>query len=233
MMLQTTDIHTYYGNSHVLQGVTLEVPAGHVVALLGRNGVGKTTTLRSIMGLTPPREGKVIFDGKEIQAMPTYRISRLGLGYVPQGRRLFKSLTVKEHLDICFKAKESNGGWDPEKALSVFPRLKERISSRGGDLSGGEQQMLAIARALMINPRMIIMDEPTEGLAPLIVEEVGSLIRTVKDEGFAILLTEQKMMFALGLADDVYVMSKGTIVYQGMPDDLIANEEVKKQYLGI
>lgn len=229
-MLYLDNIQTYYGDSHILQGVSLHVPEGKVVALLGRNGAGKTTTMRSVMGLTPPREGKILFRGQEIQQMEPFRIANLGIGYVPQGRRLFPSLTVREHLEVYHK-KESS--WSVERALDTFPRLKERLSNHGGELSGGEQQMLAIARALMLNPSMLIMDEPTEGLAPLIVREVGTLIQTVKKEGFAILLTEQKMRFALDLADEVYVMSKGQIVFHGLPEELLENEEVKKTYLGV
>lgn len=229
-MLQLCDIQTYYGDSHVLQGVALQVPEGKVVALLGRNGAGKTTTMRSIMGLTPPREGKILFQDQEIQSMEPYRIAKLGIGYIPQGRRLFPSLTVREHLEVYYK---KGGAWTVERALATFPRLKERLNNHGDELSGGEQQMLAIARALMTNPAMLVMDEPTEGLAPLVVREVGHLIRTVKQEGFAILLTEQKMRFALDLADEVYVMSKGQIVFHGLPDELLGNEEVKRTYLGV
>ena len=232
MLLTIDNIETYYGHSHVLHGVSIEVQEGQVVALLGRNGVGKTTTLRSVMGITPPREGDIIFQGKSLLGIPSYRIARLGCGYVPQGRRLFKSLTVREHLEV-FHREGSNAGWKPDKALDFFPRLKERINNKGSELSGGEQQMLAIARALMSNPRLLIMDEPTEGLAPLIVEEVGRLIKMIKDEGFAILLTEQKVQFALNLADDVYIMSKGHITYHGLPEELNANEEVKRQQLGV
>ena len=230
MMLQLCDIHTYYDDSHVLQGVSLQVPEGKVVALLGRNGAGKTTTMRSIMGLTPPRQGKILFRGQEIQAMEPYRIANLGIGYIPQGRRLFPSLTVREHLEVYQK---KGSAWSVQRALDTFPRLKERLDNHGNELSGGEQQMLAIARALMLNPVMLVMDEPTEGLAPLVVREVGRLIQTVKQEGFSILLTEQKMRFALDLADEVYVMSKGQIVFHGLPQELLENETVKQTYLGV
>ena len=229
-MLQLCDIHTYYGESHILRGVTLKVPEGKVVALLGRNGAGKTTTMRSIMGLTAPRSGKILFRDQEIQGMEPYNIANLGIGYIPQGRRLFPSLTVREHLDVYCK---KNSSWTVQRALDTFPRLKERLNNHGDELSGGEQQMLAIARALVINPSMLVMDEPTEGLAPFVVREVGKLIQTVKEEGFSILLTEQKMRFALDLADDVYVMSKGEIVFHGLPEELLKNEEVKKTYLGV
>ena len=230
MMLELKDINTYYGYSHVLHGTSLEVPEGKVVALLGRNGVGKTTTIRSIMGLTPPARGEILFEGKPIQGMEAYKISQMGIGLVPQGRRLFKSLTVKEHLEVFCRGDKR---WTPEKTLEVFPRLAERINNKGSELSGGEQQMLAIARALVLNPKVILMDEPTEGLAPLIVAEVGKLIKMVKDQGYAILLTEQKLKFALDIADDVYVMSKGSVVYHNTPKALMEDEEIKRTYLGV
>jgi len=228
--LEIKDINTFYGFSHILYDVSLKVPKGKVVALLGRNGVGKTTTIRSVMGLTPPQSGTILFNGEEIQKKPAYQISQMGVGIVPQGRRLFKSLTVKEHLEVYCRGSME---WTPEKALEYFPRLAERINNRGNELSGGEQQMLAVARALMTNPSLILMDEPTEGLAPLIVAEVGKLIEMVKNEGYSILLTEQKLNFALNLADEVYVMNKGQIVYYGTPDDIRNNEEVKATYLGV
>lgn len=232
--LSIQGINTYYGYSHVLHDVSLDVPQGTVVALLGRNGVGKTTTLRSVMGLTPARSGRVLFRDEDITKVPPHMISRKGIGYVPQGRRLFNSLTVREHLTV-YHRKGPDGGdaWTPDRVLEFFPRLKERYSSKGGELSGGERQMLAIARALVTNPRLIVLDEPTEGLAPLVVAEVGRLILKVKEEGFAILLTEQKLRFALSLADDVYLMSKGQIVFHSSPQELDGNEEVKKLYLGL
>ena len=231
MILELNEVETYYGYSHVLNGVSLKVPEGRVVAMLGRNGVGKTTTLRSIMGLTPAASGEILFQGRPIQKMQPYEIANLGVGYVPQGRRLFKSLTVREHLDVYHRA--GGTAWTPEKALDFFPRLRERLNNKGNELSGGEQQMLAIARALMLNPSLLVMDEPTEGLAPLIVDEVGRLIKLIKEQGYAILLTEQKMKFALGIADEVYIMSKGRIVYHGLPEELMADEEIKSTYLGV
>lgn len=230
MILELNNIQTYYGHSHILHGVSMQVPDGKCVALLGRNGVGKTTTLRSIMGLTPPKEGTVVFNGKELQNLPAYEISNLGVGYVPQGRRLFKSLTVLEHLEVYHRPGDR---WNPEKALDFFPRLKERLSNKGGELSGGEQQMLAIARALVMNPDIVIMDEPTEGLSPLIVSEVGKLVKRLKAEGQAILLTEQKLKFALEIADEVYIMSKGQIVFHGTPDEIRGDDELKRVYLGV
>ena len=232
--LSIQGINTYYGYSHVLHDVSLDVPQGTVVALLGRNGVGKTTTLRSVMGLTPARSGRILFKNEDITATPPYLISRKGVGYVPQGRRLFSSLTVKEHLTVYHrKGPDGQDAWTPDRVLEFFPRLKERYSSRGGELSGGEQQMLASARALVTNPHLIVLDEPTEGLAPLVVAEVGRLILKVKAEGLSILLTEQKLRFALNLADDVYLMSKGQIVFHSSPQELDENEEVKKLYLGL
>ena len=230
MILELKGIQTYYGHSHILHGVTMQVPEGRAVALLGRNGVGKTTTLRSIMGLTPPKEGTILFQGKEIQKLPAFEISRSGIGYVPQGRRLFKSLTVLEHLEVYHRP---GPRWNPDRALEFFPRLKERLNNKGNELSGGEQQMLAIARALVMNPELVVMDEPTEGLAPLIVDEVGKLVKRLKEEGQAILLTEQKMKFALDIADEVYIMSKGQIVFHGIPDEVRGDEELKTVYLGV
>ena len=228
-MLELKGINTYYDNSHILHDVSFTIPEGRAVALLGRNGVGKTTTLRSIMGLTPPRDGQILYDGKEIQKLNAYQVAQLGIGYVPQGRRLFKSLTTKEHLEVF----EKKGEWTVERTLDYFPRLKERLTSKGNELSGGEQQMLAIGRALMTNPKLLVMDEPTEGLAPFVVREVGNLVQSLKQEGLTILLTEQKMYFALDIVDEVYVMSKGEIVFHGLPDELLGNEYVKSTYLGV
>ena len=232
--LSIQNIDTYYGHSHVLHGVSLDVPQSKVVALLGRNGVGKTTTLRSIMGLTPAKSGAILFNDEDIAHTQPYIISRKGMGYVPQGRRLFNSLTVKEHLEVYHRlGPDGTDVWTPERTLEFFPRLKERYTSTGAELSGGERQMLAIARALVTNPRMIVLDEPTEGLAPLVVAEVGYLINKVKEEGLTILLTEQKLKFALDLADEVYLMSKGKIVWHSLPEELENNEEIKKMYLGV
>jgi len=228
--LEVKNINTYYGFSHILYDLSLRIPEGKVVALLGRNGAGKTTTIRSIMGLTPPQNGEILFRGEPIQNKPAYKISQMGIGICPQGRRLFKSLTVKEHLEVYCRGSKK---WTPARALEYFPRLAERINNKGNELSGGEQQMLALARMLVINPSLILLDEPTEGLAPLIVAEVGNLIKMIKDEGYPILLTEQKLKFALNLADEVYVMNKGQIVYYGTPAELEANEEIKHTYLGV
>ncbi len=228
-MLQVAGVHTYYGESHVLHGVSLEVRAGEAVALLGRNGVGKTTLIRSIVGFTPPREGTIAFQGSEIQRLPPYRVARAGLALVPQGRRIFAPLTVTENLAIGARA----GAWTAAKIQELFPRLRERRAQSGGTLSGGEQQMLAIGRALMTNPRLLLLDEPSEGLAPLIVREIGRVLRRLKEAGLAILLVEQNVPLALRVADRVYVMSKGQIVYHGASSALAADEDVKRRFLGI
>jgi branched-chain amino acid transport system ATP-binding protein len=245
-MLKIVDLHAYYGDSHVLQGVTLDVAKGGVTAVLGRNGVGKTTLCRSIVGLTPARAGSVLFDGVEIARLPPHRIFDMGISLVPQGRRIFPSLTVHENLAIAVRPPrpqanmaggpsklEAKAGWDLEKVFSVFPRLSERSRNRGNELSGGEQQMLAIARALVARPAVLIMDEPTEGLAPMLVAEVASVIRRLRDEGTSILLAEQNAAFAVKVADYVHVMSKGTVVHSSDPAALWGNEEIKTQLLGV
>ncbi len=238
-MLSVTDVHTYYGDSHVLQGVTMVVNRGTVAAVLGRNGVGKTTLCRSIVGFTPARSGRIVFNDVETTRLPPHRISALRIGLVPQGRRIFSSLTVDENLAIAARLRSSSfvgqarDEWDLEKAFEVFPRLAERRRNRGNQLSGGEQQMLAIARALVANPLLLAMDEPTEGLSPQMVAEVAGLIRRLKSEGTAVLLAEQNAAFAVTVADVVHVMSKGTIVHSSDPAALWANEEVKAQYLGV
>ncbi|MEO8255771.1 MAG: ABC transporter ATP-binding protein [Acidobacteriota bacterium] len=236
-MLNVVDLHTYYGDSHVLQGVTLTVETGTVVAVLGRNGVGKTTLCRSIVGFTPARAGRVVFNDVDITRLPPHRIFHLRLNVVPQGRRIFPSLTVAENLAIARRAAARNvtpgAGWDLDKVFGVFPRLAERRANRGNELSGGEQQMLAIARALVANPDLLVMDEPTEGLAPALVADVGHLIQRVRDEGTAVLLVEQNAAFAVKLADYVYVMSQGRIVFGSEPAVLWKNEDIKTQYLGV
>ena len=238
-MLNVEDVHTYYGDSHVLQGVTMRIDRGTVAAVLGRNGVGKTTLCRSIVGFTQARSGRIVFNDVETTRLPPHRISALRIGLVPQGRRIFSSLTVDENLAIA--AREPAAGsppflsaeWTLEKAFEVFPRLAERRRNRGNQLSGGEQQMLAIARALVANPLLLVMDEPTEGLSPQMVADVAVLIRRLKTEGTAVLLAEQNAAFAVTVADVVHVMSKGTIVHSSDPAALWANEELKAQYLGV
>jgi branched-chain amino acid transport system ATP-binding protein len=225
-------IHTYYGDSYILQGVDLSVSRGQVVALLGRNGVGKTTTVRSIVGFTPPRRGQIHFKEKNIAGLSAHAIARMGIGLVPQGRRVFGSLTVREHLKLFGKEKTSN--WDLDRVVSIFPRLGERLRQRASALSGGEQQMLAIGRALVTGPDLLIVDELTEGLAPVLVEAIGQAIRDLKEtEQQTILLIEQNLPLALSLADHVYVMNKGAIVFEGAPDELSNAPDVQSTYLGV
>ena len=228
-MLEVDGIHTYYGESHILHGVSLRVAAGEAVALLGRNGAGKTTMIRSIVGFTPPREGRILLEGAPIHAWPPYRISRRGVALVPQGRRIFAPLTVRENLLLGARA----DGWTLDRVFALFPRLRERAEQSGGTLSGGEQQMLAIGRALLTNGRMLLLDEPSEGLAPIIVREIGRIVKGLKGQRLSILLVEQNYHLALQVADRVYVMNKGQIVYEGTPQGLEAAEEIKRRYLGV
>jgi len=232
-MLELVDVHTYYGESYVLRGISLEVKEGAVVALLGRNGMGKTTTISSIIGFTPPRRGAIRFKGKNITGIPSYRVARMGIGLVPQGRHIFPSLSVFENLTTSARASRKTGGWTLDKIYSLFPILKERAKQKGNLLSGGEQQMLAIARALMTNPDLLLMDEPSEGLAPIIVQEVGKIISQLKQRGFSILLVEQNLPMALSVADYVYILSKGSIVYESASEELRNNEEIQAKYLGV
>jgi len=229
-MLSIQDVHTYYGDSYILQGVTLDLKPGQVVALLGRNGVGKTTLARSIIGLTPAKRGTIRFKDTDITRLPAHRIARMGIGLVPQGRRVFPSLTVKEHLQVTARGR---GNWPIEKVLELFPNLQNRLRSFAGKLSGGEQQMLAAARALVGNPALLLMDEPTEGLAPLMVRELGRAIESLKATGTSILLIEQQLAFALRYADVVFIMSKGRIVHHCTPAELAADAETKSRYLGV
>jgi branched-chain amino acid transport system ATP-binding protein len=229
-VLEVDGLHTYYGESHVLQGVSLAVGAREVVAILGRNGMGKTTLIRSVIGFTPPRRGTVRFKGEDITGWPSFRMTALGMALVPQGRRVFPSLTVRENLEV---ARRGNGRWSLERVYAVFPRLREREKNRANRLSGGEQQMLAIGRALMSNPDLLLMDEPTEGLAPLLVREVGRVIGELRGEGLSILLVEQNLSLALSLADRVHILSRGQIVHSSTPSELLASEDVKSRYLGV
>jgi branched-chain amino acid transport system ATP-binding protein len=229
-VLDVEDVHTYYGESHVLQGISLRVAASEVLGILGRNGMGKTTLIRSIIGFTPPRRGRVRFKGQDITRWPPYRMVESGMALVPQGRRVFPSLSVRENLEV---ARSGRGPWSLDRVHALFPRLLERGGNRANKLSGGEQQMLAIGRALMTNPHLLLLDEPTEGLAPLLVLEVGRVIKELKREGLSILLVEQNLPLALSVADRTHILSRGQIVHSARPDELLANEEVKSRYLGV
>ena len=233
MFLDLIDVHTYYGESHVLQGTTLRAQRGKVTSVLGRNGVGKTTLCRSLAGLTPARRGRIVLDGLDVTRLPAHRIADAGISLVPQGRRIFVSLTVHENLLIAARPAKAGSGWNIDRVFALFPRLSERRHHGGNDLSGGEQQMLAIARALMANPLLLVMDEPTEGLAPALVAEVGRLIRQLREEGTTILLVEQNAAFAVDVSDHTHVMHQGTIVHSSTPAALWENEEIKTQYLGV
>lgn len=235
-MLELEDIHTYYGTSHILQGLSFSVAETKCVALLGRNGAGKTTTIHSISGLTPPRQGSIRFAGDEIAGVSAHKVAKMGIGLVPQGRRIFPSLTVEENLIITNRQNSSGNGaetWDIHKLHDLFPVLRERASNMGNQLSGGEQQMLAIGRALMSNPQFLLMDEPSEGLAPVVIERVGEVILRLKEAGLSILLVEQNISLACDVADEVLIMNKGQIVWQGEPDELLSNESVQNEYLGV
>jgi branched-chain amino acid transport system ATP-binding protein len=234
--LLVDDVHTFYGDSYVLQGVSLSMAKGTVVAVLGRNGVGKTTLVRTVIAFTPARRGRVLFAGQDVTRLPAYRIAQAGIALVPQGRRIFTSLTVRENLEIANGRSAPGRGsldWTLDGVLHLFPRLRERLSNRGGTLSGGEQQMLAIGRALIANPQLLLMDEPTEGLSPYVVEEIKQLILRLKQSGLSILLVEQNVELAAGVADLVYVMDKGRIVCSATPAELMANEPLTETYLGI
>jgi branched-chain amino acid transport system ATP-binding protein len=229
-VLAVEEIYTAYGLSQVLFGVSLEVGRGECVCLLGRNGVGKTTTMRSIIGLTPPRRGRVVWKGADVTGRPPYRIARAGIGFIPEDRRIFADLTVWENLDVASRGAR-NGGWTVERVFGLFPKLRELMGRQGGFLSGGEQQMLTIARTLMGNPELLLLDEPSEGLAPLVVEHLKAQIAQLKQEGLTILLAEQNVGFSLDLADRVYVLEKGHIRYQGTAREFRDNDAIRQQYL--
>ena len=225
--LTAEGLHTYYGKSHILHGVSLEVAEGRVTALLGRNGAGKTTTLRSLMGLTAPRDGRVTIFGTETTGWPPFRVAALGVGYVPEGRRIFPNLTVDENLLVPL---ERPGRWTPASIYQLFPRLAERKVNRGRQLSGGEQEMLSIARALLLNPRLLILDEPSQGLAPLIVREVFRVVAQMRGEGMSVLLVEQNVRMSLEIADHAYVLDDGHVVHSG-PAGALAADEARVQSL--
>ncbi len=231
-ILEVRDIHTYYGDAYVLQGLSLQLEQGQILGLLGRNGVGKTTLVNSIVGFTPPRTGTILFKGIDITNAASFETVRSGMGLVPQGRRVFPTLSVEENLLVAERSRERHG-WTLERVYALFPRLRERRRQRAKTLSGGEQQMLAIGRGLMTNPDCLIMDEPSEGLAPIIIQGVWEAIGQLKKEGLSILLVEQNASLALKLVDYVHVMSKGQVVYSARPEELQANDEIKSSYLGI
>ena len=234
MILEVNDIYTAYGLSQILFGVSLKVQEGEVISLLGRNGVGKTTTLRSIMGLTPPKSGSIKWRGEEIAGKPTYEISRLGIGFVPEDRRIFSDLTVWENLDVAIQpGRKKENVWTLERVFDLFPALKPIQTRKGGYLSGGEQQMLTIARTLMGNPDLLLLDEPSEGLAPIVVQQLGEQIAQLRREGMTILLCEQNQRFSLDLSDRLYILEKGTIKYEGTVQDFKKDETIVRSYLAV
>ncbi|HYW92682.1 MAG TPA: ABC transporter ATP-binding protein [Gammaproteobacteria bacterium] len=228
-VLRAEGLHTFYGKSHILYGVSLDVREGELVTLLGRNGAGKTTTLRSLMGLTAPSQGRVSMFGQDVTGWPAHKIARLGVGYVPEGRKIFGHLSVYDNLRV---PAVTSGRWTIDAVFELFPRLAERRSSKGSRLSGGEQEMLAIARALLLNPRLLILDEPSQGLAPVIVEDVMKTVNVMRDEGIAVLLVEQNAWLALGAADRAYVLGDGKIVHSGPAAELAADEARVKALAG-
>ena len=235
MILAVTDIHTSYGLSQILFGVSLHVDAGECVSLLGRNGVGKSTTLRSIMGLTAPGQGTVVYNGQDITGRPAFRVAQLGIGFVPEDRRIFPDLSVRENLEVGRKTSASQRAraWTVQRVYDLFPVLATLDERKGGHLSGGEQQMLTIGRTLMGNPDLLLLDEPSEGLAPLVVRDLGAQIRRLKDEGMTILLCEQNARFATALSDRAYVLEKGHVRFSGTIAELQASEEIRRQYLAL
>ena len=231
-MLEVRNLHAYYGKSHILQGVDMTIAAGEVVSLLGRNGVGRSTTVKAIMGEVPPH-GTITFKGQNIAGLPSYKIAHLGLGYVPEHRDIFPGLTVRQNLLLGIKNPKHPGKWKPDDMLAMFPNLQARADTSAGVLSGGEKQMLTICRTLMGDPELIMIDEPTEGLAPLIVQQVGDLIAEIAKRGVAILLVEQKLSIAMRISHRLYVMGHGRIVFEGTPADLKANQTVRKEWLEV
>jgi branched-chain amino acid transport system ATP-binding protein len=230
MILDVKEIHTYYGTSHILFGISMQINQGEAVCLLGRNGAGKTTTLKSIIGLTPPKKGKIQFQGKEVVGKPPYHIAQLGVGFVPDDRRIFPDLTVRQNI-LLAKREREGGLWDLDRVYSLFPKLKDLDTHMGGHLSGGEQQMLTIARTLMTNPSLLLLDEPGEGLAPMVVRTMGEQLMEIKKLGVTMLICEHNVGLAMALSDRAYVMDKGTIRFQGTIEELKASEEVRQKYL--
>ena len=235
MILDVKHIYTSYGLSQILFDVSLQIDEGECVCLLGRNGVGKTTTLRSIMGLTPPRQGEVLYRDQPITGKPAFRVAKMGIGFVPEDRRIFPDLSVRENLDVARKSPASphTTEWTVDRVYEIFPVLENLNNRKGGYLSGGEQQMLTVGRTLMGNPDLILLDEPSEGLAPLVVRDLATQIRRLKDEGITILLSEQNAKFAIALSDHAYILEKGQVRFSGTIEDLQENEEVRQQYLAL
>jgi branched-chain amino acid transport system ATP-binding protein len=234
-LLEVDRLHTFYGDSHILVDLSLEVAEGEVVCLLGRNGAGKSTTLKSIIGLAPPRAGRVLLRGQDLAGQPPFRVARRGIGYVPEDRRVFPNLTVHENLEVARKTWAGGGSilWTAERVFELFPRLEERRRQRAGSLSGGEQQMLTIARTLMGNPEVLLLDEPSEGLAPLVVEMLEEQLRRLKAAGLTIMLTEQSVRFVADLGDRVYILENGTVRYQGTMREFLGDEDVRRAYLAV
>jgi branched-chain amino acid transport system ATP-binding protein len=228
-VLQAREVHAFYGKSHILHGVSLEVNEGEIVTLLGRNGAGKTTTMRALMGLTPPRMGSVTMLGADTTRWPAYRIARLGIGYVPEGRKIFPNLTVLENLTV---PPPRPGPWNLARVFKLFPRLEERQGQLGRQLSGGEQEMLAIARPLLLNPRIMLLDEPSQGLAPLVVQEVMGVVKSMREQGLSVLLVEQNVPLSLGVADRAYVLDDGKVAYSGTAAALAADHELVQKLAG-
>ena len=234
-LLEVDRLHTFYGDSHILVDLSLEVAEGEVVCLLGRNGAGKSTTLKSIIGLAPPRAGRIRLRGQDLAGLPPFRVARRGIGYVPEDRRVFPNLTVHENLEVARKTWGGGGStlWTAERVFELFPRLEERRRQRAGSLSGGEQQMLTIARTLMGNPEVLLLDEPSEGLAPLVVEMLEEQLRRLKAAGLTIMLTEQSIRFVADLGDRVYILENGTVRYQGAMREFLGDEDVRRAYLAV
>ena len=231
-MLEVNDLHAYYGRSHILQGVNLKVGNGEIVSLLGRNGVGRSTTCKTIMGLVPP-EGTNTYQGEQISGLKPHVIARMGIGFVPEDRWIFPGLTVLQNLQLGSKGRIQKGRWSIDDVFDLFPKLGERSNVQGGLISGGEQQMLTICRTLMGDPNFIMIDEPTEGLAPKLVEQVGGLIEEIAQRGISVLLVEQKLNIALKISQRLYIMGHGKIVFEGSPDDLKADESIRKEWLEV